>query len=163
MCVLISFFTADQNSCGCRLWHCSLLFLPLEDVLFVLFWLHYREKITRKVYLLLENLNISSNLNADFVPGLILLIDICSSWLLFWNLISIVPIALYCLELTKLLLEHAGVLFEYFNRTAIYAFPVPAKLVLLASLDLNLNESESVMLSLEPFWRHCHRLSDISK
>ena len=127
LCVLISFFTADQNSCGCRLWHCSFLFLPLEeDVLFALFWLHYPEKITRKFYWLLENLNISSNLNADFVPALILLIDICSSWFLFWNLISIVPIALYCLELTKLLLKHAGVLFEYFNRTAIYTFAIPA-------------------------------------
>ena len=140
----------------------------------------------------LKCLYLSSNLNTDFVPPLIRLIDICLSWLFFSILISIVPLALHRLELIELLLEHIVLylffakvvtlsvlqmtqfsdkvnirlishlkLLKYFNGTAISTFAIPTLLVLLLSLDLNLNDWESVML---PFWSpflYWHRLPDV--
>ena len=121
----------------------------------------------------------------NFVSALILLIDVCSSRLFFCTLISIATIALSCLELIVLLLEHKGFIsycksrcsvcfandticwpsnihwisqlnsdtskvlqksLKYFNGTAISTFAIPALLVLFVSLDLYLNDSESVVL-----------------
>ena len=128
----------------------------------------------------------SSNLNTDFKPALILLNYISHSWLFFLIPISIVPIALYLLELIELskvvalsasqITEFAdqvkrrfisqlisGIsrvfqkLLEYFNGTAISTFAILTSLVLLVNLDLNLNDSQCVMLLLGSSLRYCHR------
>ena len=51
-------------------------------------------------------------------------------------------------------------LLQYFNGTAISGFAI-ATLVLFVSLELNLNDSESVMLSLGSSLQYCHRLPDV--
>ena len=90
----------DQKSFNHQSWHCSLVFLLLEDnILHVLFYNFHFQKIIQKVCLLLENLDLLRNLNIDFVFLLIFLIDIYSSWLFFWSLILIVEAVLHYLEL----------------------------------------------------------------
>ena len=50
---------------------------------------------------------------------------------------------------------------KYFNSGVICIFAIPALFVLLESLDLSLNDSQSVMLSLgSPLWYY-HRLSNV--
>ena len=89
---LRNFLLADQKSFVRWSLNSSLLFLPLEDeILCVLLWVHCPQMTTQNVYLLLENLDQSNNLNTDFVPGFIRWTDISYSWLFFWTLISIVP------------------------------------------------------------------------
>ena len=60
---------------------CNLLSLLLEkNMLHVLFAVHYPQVIKQKVYLFLESLVKSSNLNIGFTFLLTLLIDILVSW-----------------------------------------------------------------------------------
>ena len=52
-------------------------------------------------------------------------------------------------------------LLKYFNDTYISTFAVLPLLALLVNLDLNLNDSDFVMLSLGSSLWYCHRLPDI--
>ena len=85
-----------------------------ENILYALFWLHYPQMKKQNVCWPLENADQSVNPITSFVPSLILLIDTYSTYLFFWNQISIVSIAFLCLELTELLMEH-GVLYQLFQ------------------------------------------------
>ena len=52
-------------------------------------------------------------------------------------------------------------LLKQFNGIAVYMFKIPVLLVFFASIDLNLNDSEFVMLSLESSLWYYHRLPDV--
>ena len=71
----------------------------------VLSWPHCYQMVKQKTCCILKNSDQPDNLDTGFVPVLILLIDICSSWLFILTLILTLPITLHCLELTQLLLR----------------------------------------------------------
>ena len=50
---------------------------------------------------------------------------------------------------------------KYFNGAAISTFALSKLSLLIVNLDLNLNDSESVMLSLRSYLRYCHRLPNV--
>ena len=105
---------------------CSLLFLLLEeDILSMLFWLHYFQNLKQKGYSLQKSMDHLNNLNIFFcAPALILSIDIYSSQMSVWNLISVALVALYYLHLIKLVLKDKSL------------FTVIAKVVALFTLQI---------------------------
>ena len=103
---LCHFLLIDQKTSNHQLRCCSLLFRQSEqNILRVIFWLHLSQMNYNTKILLTWLLKIH-NQKTGFVSRLILLIDICSSWLLFSILILVVLVVLFCVELKELLLKY---------------------------------------------------------
>ena len=68
---------------------------------YCLFFIHHFQMLKQKVYLLIENLDQLNDLSLHFEVLILVLIDIYSNSSFFENLILIVLIILYYLELTK--------------------------------------------------------------